>query len=254
MLLKGENANQFYVEAVTAQRYLPLKLIKHKRISESPADMYDSESQVTKRTNKTASSSAFSFATRISVLKYWQSALRLFRPHHHDSTTLLCILLVFARNSGEGEMKLKGKTRLDVRREITVDTDLNLCLPVSVPGAWSAFLSEPPSLLSALWTNAEFSTVGVEFSWASQMNSLVFNCQELMNFWMVVSSSNSHIFEWQHCSQLSHAPAFLSIWDQNHPPPTVKSGTCWICWQEISWQNIFRVKQWPKTVNREICI
>lgn len=125
------------MEVVTAQRYLSLKLIKHKRISESPADvqarMYDSESQVTNCTNKTASSSAFSFATRISVLKYWQSALHLFRPYHHDSTTLLSVLLVFARNSGVGEMKLKGKTQLDVRREITVDTDLNLCFPASVP-------------------------------------------------------------------------------------------------------------------------
>lgn len=53
------NANQFYGEVVTAQKYLSLKLIKHKRISESPADMqasmYDSGMNCT---NKTASSSA----------------------------------------------------------------------------------------------------------------------------------------------------------------------------------------------------
>lgn len=86
------NANQFYMWITTAHWGIcHCSWQKYSKISRSPVDMQASMTQslrVKNRANKTPSSSAISFATRISVLKCWQNALRLFRAHHHDSTAL----------------------------------------------------------------------------------------------------------------------------------------------------------------------
>lgn len=173
--------------------------------------------------NKTASSSAISFATRS---EFWNAG-KIFRVclDHITMTAKHCpvlyVLYSFARDSGEGKLKGKNMARChtgDHRRQ---------------PSPWITFVSNHRAFNGLfLWSNTEFSTVWIEFPEQGKYIPLVFHGQELMNLWKVSNANKSHVFKGQDCSQLSHTSAFPSRWDQNQP--TFKGGI------RASWELLVR--------------